>query len=107
MSANEKWHYETVSGIQQYITVYTFLRPVKMISLIMNRVNHKVGQKREIPEKKHMTTHKQNLAWPERSNPQQWDDERFRALKISILNHSTTQDILSQIFDVIQSSAAL
>ena len=27
--------------------------------------------------------------WPERgSNPQRWDDERFRALKISRLNHS-------------------
>ena len=34
---------------------------------------------------------KQNLAcltWPELGlNPQWWDDERFRALKISILNH--------------------
>ena len=41
------------------------------------------------PEKKHLTTRKQNLArlmWPELgSNPQKWDDERFRA--ISVLNH--------------------
>ena len=29
--------------------------------------------------------------WPELgSNPQQWDDKRFRMLKISILNHSAT-----------------
>ena len=29
--------------------------------------------------------------WPELGlNPQQWDDERFRALKISGLNHSAT-----------------
>ena len=29
--------------------------------------------------------------WPEPgSNPQRWDDERFRALKISVLNHSAT-----------------
>ena len=29
--------------------------------------------------------------WPELgSNPQRWDDERFRALKISGLNHSAT-----------------
>ena len=37
------------------------LRPVKIISLILSRVNRKVGQKRKIPEKKHLTTHKQNL----------------------------------------------
>ena len=38
------------------------------------------------------TTCKQNMAcltWPELgSNPNRWDDERFRALKISTLNHS-------------------
>ena len=29
--------------------------------------------------------------WPELgSNPQRWDDERFKTLKISDLNHSTT-----------------
>ena len=29
--------------------------------------------------------------WPKLgSNPQQWDDQRFRALKISGLNHSAT-----------------
>ena len=31
------------------------LRPVKNISLILSRVNRKVGQKREIPEKNHLT----------------------------------------------------
>ena len=36
--------------------------PVKIISLILRRVNRKVGQKQEIPEKKHLTTRKQNLA---------------------------------------------
>ena len=30
--------------------------------------------------------------WPELgSNPQRWDDEPFRALKISVLNHSATE----------------
>ena len=29
--------------------------------------------------------------WPElNSNPQRWDDEQFRALKISGINHSAT-----------------
>ena len=29
--------------------------------------------------------------WPELDlNPQRWDDERFRALKINVLNHSAT-----------------
>ena len=35
---------------------------VKIISLILIRVNHKVGRKRDISEKKHMTIRKQNLA---------------------------------------------
>ena len=38
------------------------LRPVKVISLILSRVNCKVGRKREIPEKNNLTTRKQNLA---------------------------------------------
>ena len=33
------------------------------ISLILSRVNRKVGQKQEIPEKNHQTIHKQNLAY--------------------------------------------
>ena len=37
------------------------LRPVKIISLILSWVNHKVGQKWEIPEKNYLTTRKQNL----------------------------------------------
>ena len=45
------------------------------------------------PEKNNMTTRKQNLArltcdLSEARNPQRWDDEPFRALKISSLNHS-------------------
>ena len=49
-----------------------------------------VGWKQEIPEKKHLTTHKQNI-WPDLgSNPQRWDDEWFRALKICDLNHLAT-----------------
>ena len=38
------------------------LRTVKIISLILSRVNRKVRRKREIPEKNHLTTRKQNLA---------------------------------------------
>ena len=44
------------------------------------------------PVKKHLTTCKHNglsHMWPKLgSNPQQWDDERFRVLKIGGLNHS-------------------
>ena len=38
------------------------LRPVKIISLILSRVNRKMGRKREIREKNRLTTRKQNLA---------------------------------------------
>ena len=38
------------------------LRPEKIISLILSRVSRKVGRKREIPEKNHLSTRKQNLA---------------------------------------------
>ena len=34
------------------------LRPVKIISLILSRINLKAGRKREIPEKHHLTTRK-------------------------------------------------
>ena len=37
------------------------LRPVKIIALIVSRANREVGHNREIPEKKHLTTRKQNL----------------------------------------------
>ena len=88
------------------------LRPVKIISLILRLGNSKVGRKREIPKKKHLSTHKQNLACltcdssetqthngeitndlepiKRDSNPQRWDDEQFSVLKISSLNHSAT-----------------
>ena len=46
--------------------IYIFLiwvwRHIKTISLILSRVNLKVGRKREIGEKKHLTTRKQNLS---------------------------------------------
>ena len=63
--------------------------------LILSRVSRKVWQKQEIPVINHLTTHKQKFGlshmWPELgSNPQRWDDEQFRALKISVLNHSAT-----------------
>ena len=60
------------------------------------RVNHKAGRKREIAEKKkHLTTSQAELGlshmWPELgSNPQWWDGEWLKALKISDLNHSAT-----------------
>ena len=38
------------------------LRPVEIISLILSRVIRKVGSKREIRDKNHLTTRKQNLA---------------------------------------------
>ena len=71
------------------------LWPIKIISLILILANHKVGQKQEIPEKKTLTTRKQNLAcltWTELGlNPQRWDDEQFKMLTISGLNHSATE----------------
>ena len=41
---------------------FFFLRPVKIISHILSRVIRKVGRKREIRDKNHLTTRKQNLA---------------------------------------------
>ena len=70
--------------------LFFFFRPVKIISLILSRANHKVGRKREIPQQNHLTTRMQNLATRARLEPQRCDDERFRALKISSLNHSAT-----------------
>ena len=45
-----------------FFFLFGVLQPVKIISLILSQVNHEVGRKREIIEKKHLTTHKQNLA---------------------------------------------
>ena len=77
------------------------LRPVKIISLILSRVNRKVGRKREIPEKKHLDHPPAELGlshiWPEiGSNSPRWDDERFRALKLSDLNHSAMGTAVSE-----------
>ena len=50
---------------KKFIFIFFFilvLQSVKIISLILSRFNRKVGRKREIPEKKHLTTHKHNLA---------------------------------------------
>ena len=63
-----------------------FLWPFTILSLISNPANCKVGQKRKIPEKKTPDQTELGLSqmWPELgSNPQQWDDQWFRALKIS------------------------
>ena len=75
------------------------LRPVNIISLILSRVNRKVGRKREIPEKNYLTTLKQKVGlshmWPELgSNQQRWDDERFRTLKISFLTNRSQDRLL-------------
>ena len=46
-----------------FFSLTSVLQPVKIIYFVLSQVNHKVGQKREIPEKKNnLTTHKQNLA---------------------------------------------
>ena len=46
-----------------YIYFFTWvLRPVKIISLILSQVNREMGQKREIPEKNHLTTRKDNFS---------------------------------------------
>ena len=55
-------------------------------SLILSRVNLKVGPKRGIPEKNHLTTCKAELGlshmWPELGlNPQWWDNEWGGGLK--------------------------
>ena len=79
------------------------LRPVEIISLILNRINRKVGRKREISEKKKkkkkkktLDHRKQNLASltcdrVRLETTAVWDGERFRALKIGGLNHSATE----------------
>ena len=71
------------------------LRPVKIISLILNRVNRLVEAKTGDPWEKTPDHMQAELGlyymWLELGlNPQRWDDERFRALKISGFNHSAT-----------------
>ena len=55
--------------------------------------------KSDILEKNHLSTQAElglSHMWPELgSNPQWCDDERFRALKISVLNHSATGGYVS------------
>ena len=50
------------SNMKRIFFFYLGLRPIRIISLILSWVNRKMGQKWEIPEKKHLTTCKQNLA---------------------------------------------
>ena len=51
----------------------------------------KTGDPREKPLDRPQAELGLSHMWPELGwNPQQWDDERFRALKISILNHMAT-----------------
>ena len=74
--------------MQLFFYFICVLLPVKIISLILSRVNRLLGRKQAIPEKKTPDM------WPELgSNPQRRDDKRFRALKISGLNHSATGPI--------------
>ena len=48
------------------------------------------GAKTEDPREKRSLSH----TWPELGlNPQQWDDERFRLLKSSVLNHLATGQV--------------
>ena len=51
----------------------------------------KTGDPREKPPDHPQAELGLSHMWPELgSNSQRWDDERFRALKISVLNHSAT-----------------
>ena len=87
--------YSKQIGIYLYLLSNFFIRvlqSVKIISLILSRVNRKLGRKWEISEENHQTTRKQNLTcltWPKLgSNPQAWADERFRT---SLLTSLTTR----------------
>ena len=59
-----------ISNNEQFFSfLFTWvLWPVKIISLILSRVNHKVGRKWEIPEKKHLSNPQAELGfshmWP-------------------------------------------
>ena len=43
--------------------LFFYLGFTKIISIILSWVNRMIGQKQDIPEKKHLTTRMQNLAW--------------------------------------------
>ena len=69
------------------------LRPIKIISLILRSIvmwgEKKMGDPREKPIDHPQAELGLSHMWPELGlNPQRWDDERFRVLKISVLNHS-------------------
>ena len=63
------------------------LWPIKIISLILRRVNHNVGEKWETPEKKRPDHPQAELGLSQ----MRWDDKQLIGLKISILNHSATE----------------
>ena len=61
------------------------LQPVKIISLILSRQSYGVAKMGDLQEKP--PDHPQAELG---SNPLWWDDKRFRALMLSVLNHSAT-----------------
>ena len=68
------------------------VRPVKIISFILSRIIFKVGENGRSPRK--TTWLPASRIWLVSRDPSrartQWDYERFRALKISVRNHSAT-----------------
>ena len=69
------------------------LWPIKIISLILSRINHKHGAKIGDPWEKppdHLQAELgQSHMWSEQgSNSEWWDNKQFRVLYISSLNHS-------------------
>ena len=91
-----EWSNFRIKGVQILQTFsffcfwFVFYGPMRLFHSFWAHSIVRWGQKWEIPEKNH---HKQNLAcltWPEQgSNTQWWDHKQFRALKISVLSHST------------------
>ena len=81
---------------------YLGFRPVKIIPLILIEPNQSLGGVKMGDPCEKTPDHPQaeldlSHMWPELgSNPQPWDDERFRALKISHLNYSATVAASSQ-----------
>ena len=72
------------------------LQPVNIISLILSRINGKLGRKRAIPEKNQLITREQNLArlicaTVQGSNPQRWDILNFLFAFLILCNLSGWQ----------------
>ena len=81
--------------MQWFFYFIRVLQPVKIISLILSSQSFGGAKTGDPWEKKpdHMQAELGlSHMWPELgSNPQRWDDERFKALKISGLNHLATR----------------